>query len=352
MTKKVAVIGGGIFGVTIAVKLAKYFSVDLYEKEKDILQAASGINQFRIHRGYHYPRSAKTALTSIASEKSFREEYLEAVIDETENFYAIAKFNSKTSAKKYLEFLKKYRLKYQKENLSLLNNELIDLVIKVDESLIDSKKLRKSAWEKLNKAGVNVFLRKKATPQTLDKYDFSIICTYANINHLVKQYPEQMSDYQYELCEKIVVKLPAEFKNKSLVILDGPFMCFDPYGKTGLFLMGNVIHAIHQSNIGKNPKHGKLFKNLLNNGIITNPPITNFKKFIESTEQFVPKIKYAKYVGSMFTHRTVVPNKDSTDERLTTIKQVSDKIYTVFSGKIVNSVEVADQILKKLTKNS
>ena len=62
---RIAVIGAGIFGSTVAVKLAEAgFGVDLYEKEGDILQAASGINQYRLHRGYHYPRSKETALSS------------------------------------------------------------------------------------------------------------------------------------------------------------------------------------------------------------------------------------------------------------------------------------------------
>ena len=67
---KIAVIGGGIFGVTIASKLAKSNSVDLYEQENDILKSASGINQYRLHRGYHYPRSSSTAIGVINYEQT------------------------------------------------------------------------------------------------------------------------------------------------------------------------------------------------------------------------------------------------------------------------------------------
>ena len=73
---KIAVIGGGIFGVTTAIRLAKNHHVDLYEKNSDILQSASGINQYRLHRGYHYPRSNETALSSLKSEILFKKEFL------------------------------------------------------------------------------------------------------------------------------------------------------------------------------------------------------------------------------------------------------------------------------------
>ena len=68
---KIGIVGGGIFGVAIAAKLGKHFQVDLFEKNNDILQSASGINQYRLHRGYHYPRSMETAISSKRSLTSF-----------------------------------------------------------------------------------------------------------------------------------------------------------------------------------------------------------------------------------------------------------------------------------------
>ena len=57
---KIAIIGAGFFGSTIALKLSKKHTVHLFEKEKDILNGASRVNQFRFHMGFHYPRSQKT----------------------------------------------------------------------------------------------------------------------------------------------------------------------------------------------------------------------------------------------------------------------------------------------------
>ena len=58
---KVAIIGGGIFGCTCAIRLANNnISTTIFEEKNDILQSASRVNQYRLHQGYHYPRSGST----------------------------------------------------------------------------------------------------------------------------------------------------------------------------------------------------------------------------------------------------------------------------------------------------
>ena len=122
-------------------------------------------------------------------------------------------------------------------------------------------------------------------------------------------------------------------------------MCIDPLGRTGSFLLGNVVHAIHQTNIGKKPEFDKKFKPLLNRGIIRNPPVTNFRKFIESGAEFIPGLVRAKHIGSMFTFRTVLPRLEKTDARPTVVTKIDSKTATIFSGKIGNCVEAADEVL-------
>ena len=62
-----------------------------------------------------------------------------------------------------------------------------------------------------------------------------------------------MREYKYQLIEKPVVIPPLSLRNRSVVIIDGPFMCIDPLGDTDYHVMGNVVHAIHTRNIGKYP---------------------------------------------------------------------------------------------------
>ena len=49
---RVAIVGGGIYGATVAIVLARNgHTVTLLERSPDILLGASGVNQCRLHRG-------------------------------------------------------------------------------------------------------------------------------------------------------------------------------------------------------------------------------------------------------------------------------------------------------------
>ena len=132
--------------------------------------------------------------------------------------------------------------------------------------------------------------------------------------------------------------------------MDGPFMCIDPLGDTDYHVMGNVVHAIHATNTGKFPVYDSKYENLLNNGIVENPSITNFDKFIESAKQFFIDIEKAEHIGSMFTFRTVLPNREHDDARPTLIKQEEEdsRIFSLFSGKIGTCVDAAMGVLSKI----
>ena len=342
---KIAIVGGGIFGVTAAIKLAqKNLSVDLFERNGDILQEASGINQYRLHRGHHYPRSKDTVSSIMKAEPAFRKEYSEAVIDNVEHYYCIAKKKSLITAQEYLDFCREHDLKVEAADCGIVDKNSVDLCVKVKESLINIARLREICLERLRKNGVGLLFNTEATEDKLKDYDFVVVATYANQNSLFKNNTGAQADYQYELCEKPVVKLPPIFNKKSVVILDGPFMCIDPLGDTGHFVLGNVVHAIHQTNIGKYPLIDNQFKSMLNKGIIRNPAVTNFPKFIESGVGFFPELKKAEHVGSMFTVRTVLPHQDKTDARPTIVSSMDHRTITIFSGKIANCVSAADEV--------
>ena len=348
---KIAVIGGGIFGITTAFTLGKEYDVELFEKNNDLLKAASGSNQYRIHRGYHYPRSMETVLEIMKSENSFQKIFSSTTVNYYEHYYCIAKKNSLTSATQFVDFCAKYGLEIEESVLDCVQKDSIDICVRVKESVYDPKKLKKLSLDKLKECNVKVHLNTQVTDELFEEFDRVVVCTYANLNGLLDKFPESQQEYQFELCEKPVVKLPSSFRNKSVVIMDGPFMCIDPLANTDLHLLCNVTHEIHQTNIGKIPEIDKEYLHLLDNGIIKNPSHTNYDKFIKSSLDFFPEIKDAKYIGSMFTVRAVPPRVENTDERPTLVKKINEKIITVFSGKITTCVEAAKEVKKIIQEN-
>lgn len=343
--KRVAVVGGGIFGSTAAIHAARAgHEVHLFEEKPALLQAASGINQYRLHRGYHYPRSSDTARSARDSESSFRSEYGKSVIGGGRNIYAIAREDTFVDARAFLEFCRAHDLAYTELPIDqYCDPENIDLVIEVEESWMDPHTLREDITEKLREVGVSVHLGSRATHEMLDSFETIIIATYAHLNELIPG--EHHREYQFEVCEKPVVRVPG-FADLGIVVMDGPFMCVDPWGKSGLHVMGNVVHAIHATNTGKVPVIPDAILPLLNNGLIENPPLSNFEAFIETGRRYIPGLRHAEHVGSLFTIRTVLPRMDATDARPTIVSKLSDRHIRIFSGKIGNCVEAAKEAVR------
>ncbi len=347
--KRVAVIGGGIFGATVALYAARTgHEVHLFEKGKDLLQSASGINQYRLHRGYHYPRSSETALSALKAEKTFRKEYGEAVIDDGRHLYAIAREKSLVSGKQFLNFCDTHKLEYKKVEVSeLADPKMVELVIEGVEARFDPDVLREVVKKKLTESGAHVHLNTPADSLLAESFDKVIIAAYAHTNEVVGLFTETKQEYQYEVCEKPVVSLPASFGLTDLVVLDGPFMCVDPLGTSGLYVLGNVVHAIHATNVGLKPEVPEQLQLFLNMGIVKDSP-TRFQKFIEAGVPFIPLLKEAKHVGSLYTIRTVLPRMEKTDARPTLVTPIGEKYIQIFSGKIGNCVDAAKEAVALL----
>ena len=338
---KVAVVGAGIYGITSALKLSdKGYTVDLYESKSDILSATSAINQYRVHRGYHYPRSKETIISCRDNEKEFRTYYAGAIIDNVDHYYSIASNDTLTTPKEYLHMLDQCNLEW----MIVDSMPGCDLTVRVKESLFCPETLKTICEDRLFACNVNVYLDSRVkNTEELTGYKYSVVATYSSLN----SFDKKDRDYQFELCEKPVFKLPDNYINKSVVVMDGPFMCFDPYSTTKFHVGGNVVHAIHNRNVGSKPEVPPTYKELLNKGIIKNPKYTNVPRFIESAKKFFPDIEEAEHVGSMFTVRTVLPNKDATDERPTVVRFDGNIIY-LFSGKVGNCIEAAKEIINKI----
>ena len=338
---KAVVGGGGIFGTTSAGALANNGDqVELQEELEDVMMAASDINQYRLHKGYHYPRSKETAQECLKGLYTFKRKYERSVVNgDIEHYYAIASEDSKVSEFEYLAFLDDLELPY--ERVKPLPNT--DVTIKVEEELFDNYKLYELVRDKLWSSGVEVLKNKTTTKDDFKGYDVVVIATYAKLNDLL----DEKKWYQYELCEKPVVRLPKKYQGKSIVIMDGPFMCLDPYGEKN-HVLGNVKHAIHCWNEGTEAFWPHRYTKYLNKGVVENPKHTKIDKFIETGKKFFKDFDKLKHIGSMYTIRTVLANRDHDDARPTLVNHEGGNVYSLFSGKIDTCVDSANELIRML----
>ena len=159
--KKIAIIGSGFFGLSLAIKLSKKFKVDVYEKKRSLLQGASRANQLRYHLGYHYPRSQKTLKEVQKMKKDFEDFYGQDVFGVTDNFYGVARKNSKTSYKKYILFLRKNNLYFNEINTHDYSKEKVEGVIISNEKNLNYFIAKKKLSKLVKKQKINLFLKRQ-----------------------------------------------------------------------------------------------------------------------------------------------------------------------------------------------
>lgn len=347
---KIAIIGGGFFGSSIAIELKEKFSnfkIDLFEKKDDLLKGTSGKNQFRLHKGYHYPRSKDTYLECRSSNESFNKKFKDCFL-KSNNFYSIAKYGSKVTFDQYQEYLNRVNLHYKViKKHKLINEDMSQGIISVNEKIIDIHKARSILNKKITSLGINahfnyhVDINKKFN----SNYDLVILSTYENNNYLKKKINIETEKYYYQLVEKIIVKTPKSFKKFSCVVLDGNFMSIDPYNeKLGLHVCGHVKKSVIKSANTKD-----IFRITKNEKSKLDDYLINLKKsslFGEFKKDFIKYFNYfgsSEYKNSFIVVRCTKKNKN--DERITSI-DFNGKVISVHSGKWINCIETAKNIAK------
>jgi len=346
--KRIAIVGAGIFGSTITIRLAqKGYSCDLYEKNNSIMSCASRVNQYRLHKGYHYPRSDSTINQLLNSYTRFFEEYYDAIEKKYTHLYALAKNNSLTSKEEYLQFLNRHSLSYDILNSHPnLINEKFNLVFKADEHLINYKKLKKIVEERLgNNSLITLKLNTEFKKNRVDKYDFIIFCGYGLTSQIIPN--ELKKKYKFQLVEKLVVTPPKSLANTSLVIMDGPFMCIDPIADTNFSVLGNVKKAIYETSYGFEPTISKTHQNPIPWVDEYKEKKTRFGDFINHGAEYISNFKECKFNYSMRGFRVVPMNVELTDERLSILRNYN-KYIEILSGKIDSCSWIADKVLEKI----
>ena len=334
--KKILIIGGGLFGCSIALELYKYgYDVTLIEQNSDIMGGASKYNHNRIHYGYHYPRSPETATQSLDGLLSFLFKYKEAIVTNFPNYYAIASSQSNISALEYRKFCDQVGISYYSEYPSsyIMNSELLEDSYKVEEPIFDWDILKDLIKKELNNYNIKLKLNTKYT-QDIEGFDFTINCTYSEINKINKIAGVPL--LEFKLQDVIVPVFEYNHPKIGLTVMDGPFCSVMPKGNIPNHFL--LYHA----------KYSILKETKENNIEPLEDISSNIKNIKEDSSRYFPFIKDIHFVDYWRTIRAIPIN--SNDARISNIITYpkNPNFITVFSGKISTCVKIAKQIKQGL----
>lgn len=349
---KIAIIGGGFYGCYFAKKLKEKFNnkikIDVFEKNHNILIEAGKNNQYRLHQGFHYPRSIKTIKQTIEGSKIFIKEFKKFIDIPKENIYLIHK-NSKVSFKKYLDIYKKYKVKYRKLDLKKLsylkNHNNFQGAINTKEGVILIEKLLPFLRKKIklnckvinNAKIINIDEKRGSLIDNNNKiyenYNFIINTTYTEPNIGIKNFYK----IKYELAALIKVKNPYK-KKIGLTIMDGPYVSLYPCNEYYSTISSVLFTPIKKF---KKIEDLRIFENNLNNKYKNKTKakiINHAKKFFNLN---ISLQNYSKFIMSPKTKFF----KDDKDQRTTNIKK-NKKLISIMCGKL----DAAPIIWKKINQ--
>lgn len=334
MGTKIAVAGAGIYGATAAIRLAEQgHQVDLFDP-LGVLRAASAINQYRVHAGYHYPRSAETISEIAEARAEFTKAFESAIVRNSRHYYAIPKENSLTPPDLFESTMSKHGLPLRPCRPRWMNFDFIDKCYEVEENIYDADVLRGLVEARLK--AQNIRLQKREfTPAMRPDYDYVVWATYGlgPIRGFFKA-------AKYQVAEKMLIELPVELRGIALVVVDGPFTAFDPYGSSSRSLFGSARNTNHWTTTNASDPIPEPYAGILNQPDFEPVPFTQFEAMRADCCLSVPAAKDAVYIGSRFTIRVVEDNPEH-DRRILNVREGAPGEIHIFSGKVVSAVKAA-----------
>ena len=358
------IIGGGFYGAVIAIYLARqrgFNRIVLVEREPALLTRASYNNQARVHNGYHYPRSFTTAYRSRVNLPKFVRDFPHAVSQDFTKLYAIARRNSKVTAKQFQRFCRDIGANINPVEpalRTLFEPRLIEEVFAVEEYAFDAAQLARWAASELNDCGVQVRFETSATAisagpsstlnvaiqadgqaEALIQCSFVFNCCYSGLNQLAGDFAGTQTRLKHEITEMALMQAPPALQGLGITVMDGPFFSMMPFPARGLHTLSHVRYTPHlhwHDSPGTNPYEK------LNNY----ERHSRFDRMLRDAGRYVPTLLGAKHIESIFEVKTVLLKNEGDDGRPILFEKHPELpgCYSVLGGKIDNIYDVLEKL--------
>lgn len=356
------VIGGGFYGAAIAVYLTRHRSfaeVALVERESALLTRASHNNQARIHSGYHYPRSFTTAFRSRIDMPRFMRDYPAAVKQDFTKLYAVARRNSKVTARQFERFCRHIGANVEPASASLralFEPRLVEEVFLTEEYAFDATQLARQARQELDETGVEVRLNTcgialfaakdglrlrcadVAGEQELTTR-LAFNCTYSGLNQLGGDFSGSRTKLKHEISEVALVEAPSALTALAVTVIDGPFFSLMPFPSRGLHALSHVRYTPHldwvdQAEIDPYRKLDQYDR------------VSRVGRMLRDAARYMPAIIGARHVDSLFEVKTVLVKNEGDDGRPILFERHAELpgCYSILGGKIDNIYDVLERL--------
>mgnify|MGYP006274670305 FL=1 len=352
------IVGGGFYGCCLALYLRSISDrVLLVEAGDMLLGRASRVNQARVHTGFHYPRSALTAVKSMLLHRRFMADFPEAVVDEFQMLYAIARRRSKVSSKRFFRMFRDIGAPIRPAlpgQAALFDADRVEGVFACSEAAFDYSVLRARLAERLDRAGVEI--RMATALEALEdgaegftatlsdgtrvaaRYAFNI--TYAQINDVLERAGLPQAGLKHELAEIALVEPPEELRGLGVTVMDGPFFSCMPYPAEGLHSLTHVRYTPHDSwtdGQGLGPAYGRL---------AAARPESRVQHMIRDGQRYLPCLAGAVPRRSLYDIKTVLTKNERDDGRpiLYQQKPAGSRVISILGGKIDNIYDLFELV--------
>ncbi|MDX2242975.1 MAG: FAD-dependent oxidoreductase [Leptolyngbyaceae cyanobacterium bins.302] len=356
----IAVIGGGFYGCSVAVHLARQgANVVLLERSPDLLTRASYHNQARLHNGYHYPRSFTTAYRSRLNFQRFLHEFRPAIVTEFIKLYAIARSGSKVSPRQFEVFCQNIEapIRPLRSGLQdLFSPRTIASVYETQEYAFDAAVIRRLLREQLAQAGVSVKLgttvaaitTSQSSPalQVLDQQgnsiaaDYVFNCTYSGLNTIAGITSSRLT-LKHEIAEMALVQLPAELQDISVTVMDGAFFSFMPFPDRQLSTFSHVRYTPHAAWLESETHRPNPYT-----ALDTTLKASAFNFMVRDAQRYIPCLGEMVYRDSLFEVKTVLVKNEGDDGRpiLFEVDPAQPRIVSMLGSKIDNIYDALEAV--------
>lgn len=352
---RIGVIGGGIFGVTCALELARIGQVTLFERGGDVLTETSAWNQRRHHSGFHYPRSYDSIQEIRTSRAAFEAEYGDTILRDFPSYYCTSATGVEIPAERYLAACQSNRLEFEEvDPPDIVAPDTVSLCLKTDEGIYDIARMRELIGRRLSgNPSVELELRttvlsaviasdgsKRVTvegPSGIRElaFDYLVNATYSGRNLVAQWFGFPVEPLRFDLYELLLLRLP--IPQIAVTVMDGPFTSLTGTGREGEFFLSHIHDSVSRSVI---PDDGM-------------PPTwsgvtSNRENMLRHSSRYLPLLAEASQVRSMWMTRAVNAYARDFDARPTVITDHGFGCWSVLGGKVITSVANAREILEAI----